>query len=335
MSSLLHQVLLHSWPFPKNHPQLAMKRECPVIKTNKANSFASIYAETNKPMKNQTKAIVLVSALLLWSGMTWSAHAALRVWSGSAPMDPTWANANNWAGNVAPLPGDDLQFPFGALHPNATATYPAGTTFNSIMFWHGGSGGSSTSYNLGGNSIALNAGISTFNNSGVAWANSVNNALILNSNQTFTLVPFTSLSLFGPINLKGNYLTFDTAQFSPADVKAVLSGAGGLSKTNAGTLTLYSNNTYTGTTTLSGGLLQMLNGAPASPILLNLGTLHALGTVGTITSLGSGSPGSIVLSPGGNTAILTCSNVLLRPATTFVTDLNGTTAGSGYDQLNV
>ena len=141
--------------------------------------------------------------------------------------------------------------------------------------------------------------------------------------------------MFGPINLKGNYLTFDTAQFSSADVKAVLSGAGGLIKTNAGTLTLYSNNTYTGTTTLSGGLLQMLNGALASPILLNLGTLHALGTVGTITSLGSGSPGSIVLSPGGNTAILTCSNVLLNPATTFVTDLNGTTAGSGYDQLNV
>src|SRR5438477_6399488 len=109
-----------------------------------------------------------------------AAHATLRVWSGSAPMDNTWENANNWLGGVAPRAGDDLQFPFDALHPNATDNYPAGTTFNSIMFWHGGSGGANTSYNLGGNSIALNAGISTFNNSITAWTNSVNNALILN-----------------------------------------------------------------------------------------------------------------------------------------------------------
>src|SRR5262249_14687694 len=96
-----------------------------------------------------------------------------------------------------------------------------------------------------------------------------------------------------------------------------------------------SNNTYTGNTTLSGGLLQILGSQPNSPILLNFGTLHAWGAVGTITSVGSGAEGPAVFSPGDNSAILTCSNVSLNASTIFAADLNGTNAGSSYDQLNV
>jgi autotransporter-associated beta strand protein len=244
-------------------------------------------------------------------------QATLRVWSGSASMDNSWTNHLNWSGNVAPVAGDDLQFPFDATKPNSSDNFTNGTTFNSIQFWHGGTPSPNRSYDLGGSSIALNAGVSAVNNYPSGWANTVNNALLLNSNQTFTTGPFTSLTLAGAIALNGKTLTFDTASFAPIDVQALISGTGGLVKTNVGTLTVYSNNTYTGSTTLSGGTLQLLHGGSASPIVLVAGTLYGSGTVGTITSTGNGSPGTIVLSPIASAATLICSNVALNAATTF------------------
>ena len=292
--------------------------------------------------------LAMVSALL---ALLPGAGATLRVWSGNATMNSTWTDAQNWAGGIAPVAGDDLQFPFDGSHPNATDNYTNGTTFNSITFWHGGSG-AAINYNLGGNSIALNAGISAVNNNPTLWANTVNNAFLLNSNQTFTTGLYTSLALLGAINLNGKNLTFDTAAFSPIDVRAVISGAGGLIKTNPGTLSVYSNNTYTGSTTLSGGTLALsgagairnstniaLSGASAilsigSGFTLNTGqTLSGIGLVaGGVTAL-SGS----VISPGNNgVGTLTFNNNLtLNAAATLMVVLNGTNAGTSYNQLSV
>ena len=239
--------------------------------------------------------IGFLSAILC---LSFSAHATLRIWGGGAIMNNSWTNSQNWVGSVAPLAGDDLQFPDGASKDNNNNNYTNGTTFNSISFFHGSSG-SGAGYTLAGNSIALNAGVSTVNNSGTGWPNTVNNALVLNSNQTFSTGPFTSLAFAGAINLNGKDLTFDNAAGSPIDVHAVINGTGGLIKTNGGTLTIRSNNTYTGSTTLIGGTLEIDGSQPASPVLLNFGTLTGKGTVGTITSIGNGGPGSIVLIPAG------------------------------------
>ncbi|MGH8246386.1 MAG: hypothetical protein ACREUU_08130, partial [Gammaproteobacteria bacterium] len=76
------------------------------------------------------------------------AHAALREWDGDASMDNKWTTPANWAGNVAPNPGDDLLFRSGARHPNNNNDFAPGTTFNSIELRGGGGSG----YNLGGNS---------------------------------------------------------------------------------------------------------------------------------------------------------------------------------------
>jgi autotransporter-associated beta strand protein len=190
-------------------------------------------------------------------------------------------------------------------------------------------------YDLSGNSIALNAGISAVNNSASAFDDTVNNALLLNSNQTFSVNGvFDTLFLRGPIALNGSGLTFDVASSSEAQVLTVISGAGSLIKTNPGTLLLSSNNTYTGSTTLNGGTLQINGSQPASPVLLNLGTFTGKGTVGTITSTGNGGPGSIMLNPSGTVSILTCSNVSLNAATVYAANLIGVNAGT-YNQLNV
>jgi autotransporter-associated beta strand protein len=264
------------------------------------------------------------------------AGATLRIWSGNALASNAWTNGPNWSLNVAPVPGDDLQFPNGASKSNSNDNYTNGMMFNSIQFSHTGAG--NQTFILTGNSIALNAGVGAVNDANSVWPNGFNNAFLLNSNQTFATGPYTSLTFNGPINLNGNSLTFDTAKSvvtdSPIDVHAVISGVGNLIKTNAGTLTLWSNNTYAGSTTLNAGTLAINGLQPNSPIVLNAGTLTGRGTVGTITSTGSGGPGSIVLNPSGTTSVLNCSNVSLNASTTYAAVLSGASTGI-YNELNV
>jgi autotransporter-associated beta strand protein len=147
--------------------------------------------------------------------------------------------------------------------------------------------------------------------------------------------------LTGPLSLAAPDATIQVFQGVTLTVNAVVSGTGGLIKTSFGTLTLNSNNTYSGTTTVNGGTLLINGSQPSSPIILSLGTLAnpnslgGTGTVGTVTATGGGVPGEIVLTPGNNPGILNSSNVALNSATKYVVALNSPTPVTGYGQLNV
>ena len=111
------------------------------------------------------------------------------------------------------------------------------------------------------------------------------------------------------------------------------SGTVALTKTGSGTLTLSGANTYSGTTTVSAGTL-LVNGSQASSaVSLNGGRLGGTGTVGAISATASGG----TVAPGqSGPGILSSGNVNLSSGSpAFAIELNGTTAGSGYDQLNV
>ena len=82
-----------------------------------------------------SRIVSIISIIFL---LAFHAHATLRVWSGNATMDNSWTNHLNWSGNIAPVPGDDLQFPFDAAKPNSSDNFTNGMTFGSIQFWHGG-----------------------------------------------------------------------------------------------------------------------------------------------------------------------------------------------------
>jgi autotransporter-associated beta strand protein len=105
-----------------------------------------------------------------------------------------------------------------------------------------------------------------------------------------------------------------------------------LTKTGAGTQELSGANSYTGATTVSNGTL-VVNGNISTSNLTtveNNGTLGGAGIVGALTALSGGS-----ITPGNGPGILSAGNLTLQTASTLGIGIDGATAGSGYDQLNV
>jgi autotransporter-associated beta strand protein len=93
---------------------------------------------------------------------------------------------------------------------------------------------------------------------------------------------------------------------------------------------LAGKNTHQGPTIVEEGTLIVTGQQPASPISLAAGTtLAGTGAVGAVTAP------SGTLAPGVSPGRLTSGTVTFAAATTFAVEVNGTTAGSGYDQLAV
>ena len=78
-----------------------------------------------------------------------------------------------------------------------------------------------------------------------------------------------------------NNVTFDTAGHS-LSVSNVLSGAGGLTKTGAGTMTVVKAATYTGTTRLAGGTLAFTQAYPGGALEVGAAAVQGTGTDGAL-----------------------------------------------------
>ena len=104
---------------------------------------------------------------------------------------------------------------------------------------------------------------------------------------------------------------------------------------NAGTTSFSGDNSYTGTTTISGGTLLAKNGG-GSATGTGLVTIQSGGTLGgpgIVSNVSVQSGGNITPREGATTASLRTGAVTFTSGAVFNVQLNGTTAGAQYDQI--
>ena len=172
----------------------------------------------------------------------------IKTWTGASAQSGNWTDNDNWDAG-APIAGDKLVFPAGASRlAGNTNNFPANTAFDSITLQGAG-------YVLRGNSVNLNSGIVCTNASGTC---TVSLGVQLNSNQAFRCPGAAdTLEITGAVNLGNRTLNVEAA--GGVVLAGVISGNGGITKTSAGTLTLMggNNNTYTGSTVVNQGTLDL------------------------------------------------------------------------------
>jgi len=161
--------------------------------------------------------------------------------------------------------------------------------------------------------------------------------VVVNSSGTLSFDPFNapsetigSLAGAGHVNLMLTALTL--AGNADTTFDGVISGfnAGQILKTGYGVWTLNGTNNSIGATFVNAGKI-VVNGASVGPLQLNF--FSALGGTGVVGDV-SGTLAKI--APGNSVGRITTGNLMLMNGSSSLdVQLNGTTPGSGYDQILV
>ncbi len=206
-------------------------------------------------------ALLYTTSFVPSSDYTWNAGSGL------------WGSAGNWTNNAAPTNGASIIFSGagGASTNSGTVSSVQGIVFSNTA----------GAYTVSGTALAVGAGgISSASSS----AQTISNNLSLSANAAVTAADGT-ITLAGNLTNAGYTLTADGA--ANTTIGGVISGAGAISKSGAGSLHLTGANTYSGATTISGGAVVAANNA-------------ALGATNGSTTVATGA--ALELSGGISTA---------------------------------
>ena len=213
-------------------------------------------------------------------------HASLKAanftWDGGALFaDNDWSNFLNWSPNAAP-PSDGTADLFFAGTTRLDAQADAAWSIKSLTF-NSGAG----HFEIQGSALTLGSGGVTNNGAG---EQDISNNLVLDVAQTFNTTSTGGLDLNGAVNNTGNLLTVD-AGTGLVRFFGNVNGAGGLTKTGAGTLRLegVASNIYAGTTTVNAGTLEL---AKAGGLIAVQGTLNLNGTGTSVVLFGNNQIGN-------------------------------------------
>ena len=182
----------------------------------------------------------------------------------------------------------------GTLDLTGANTYSGGTTINAgtVSFGNG---------SLGSGAITLNGGGLTYNTG---------------NTQDISAVTLTLGSSGGTINTNGNDVTFANAIGN--------SGSGGLTKAGTGSLTLGTANTYTGTTTITGGSVSIAANDRLGSVTVGAGLIFNGGILATTATMALDNGGS-----NARTISLGSSGGTLNVADATTLTASGVVSGTG------
>lgn len=256
------------------------------------------------------------------------------VWDGSE-ADDFWSTALNWSTGAIPIDGDNVQFTSATL-----ARRTSGSMNINMSGWANGitievtNPGVDVGFTLAAAlklydngavlAIDMDAADSNFSISG--------GTITVSGATTFDIdnVNSKDLTITSAIVLGGNTLVVKGQRHTI--LSGIVSGAGALTKQEAGTLTLNAANVYTGQTTLTLGAITLGAAgsiADASKVLLTDGTL-TLGQAETISSLLTGSAGEIAT----NNLALTITQIDASTVTTVISG-SGSLIKEGAETLTL
>ena len=194
------------------------------------------------------------------------ASAVTYTWSGATSNN--WSTPSNWTGGAAPVASNTTDIIIsgtanvgnmflGTLTPTIRSlTFDASNDGFTSLSLSATLNPNSTSRNLTFSSASGNATLTV--ESGSTGDKIINRVTIATNLQTATITLASSLDV---IHNGSGLLTFGT--------QTVIAGPGGINKSGTGTLVLAGTNTYTNTTTINEGVLQVTNGAAIDvPLLL-------------------------------------------------------------------
>lgn len=262
---------------------------------------------------SRSLAVLSVLAMLLAAA---PALASTHTWTGASTEGSLWSDVANWAeGDGVPMAGEtdlDLVFPDATMRL-ANENDIAGLTIRKITF-------SGSGYSITGVAVSLAQSVTV--NDGV-MANAFGPNIALTAGATLTVADGATITLGG-----------------------VVSGSSGITKAGGGTAIFSAVNTYTGTTSVNAGTLQIgVNNAIASGSAVTVAsgaTLNLNGMNDTIASLaGAGSVtlggGELTTGSGGGTTfsgVLSGSNGKLTKAGSSTFTLSGANTYTGATTIN-